>query len=182
MWYTYASFQSQVITFAWEAVLQWEIDEKNPSFNLLYERAPKPPRWVRIFGSFVSASSTIFFKVNHSSRISHLRSRTYSCGNAFNAWKRNQNGWEMMEVAVSSWRVHLNCRSLKTLAETGQSVLSQLGEKGRRWMKGTSLRTCNIWCVVLNSVYASQYTHSHLLSLTSSPCFFSLASSIFFCF
>ncbi|CAG0912888.1 unnamed protein product [Notodromas monacha] len=44
--------EPQMIEFAWNTILQWEIDEKNFSFNFLYDRTPKPPRWVKIFGAF----------------------------------------------------------------------------------------------------------------------------------
>ncbi|XP_066273941.1 sorting nexin-27-like isoform X1 [Branchiostoma lanceolatum] len=41
--------ESQVITFSWEEMTQWEVDDEGMAFCFQYQRGEKKPRWVRIF-------------------------------------------------------------------------------------------------------------------------------------
>ena len=46
--------QSQVIEFAWDDILQFEVDNDQMTFNFEYRREGRKPRWVRIFTPYVS--------------------------------------------------------------------------------------------------------------------------------
>jgi len=47
-------FQSQVIEFSWDDVLQFEVDNDQMTFNFEYRREGRKPRWIRIFTPYVS--------------------------------------------------------------------------------------------------------------------------------
>ena len=50
LWFSlFFNFQTQVIEFAWETIMAWEVDDEGMAFCLQYHRADKPPRWVRIY-------------------------------------------------------------------------------------------------------------------------------------
>jgi len=46
--------QSQVIEFAWDDIIQFEVDSDQMTFNFEYRREGRKPRWVRIFTPYVS--------------------------------------------------------------------------------------------------------------------------------
>jgi hypothetical protein len=52
--------QSQVITFAWSSIIQWDVDDEGMVFAFQYQRPDKPARWVRIFTLYVSLDLLIW--------------------------------------------------------------------------------------------------------------------------
>ena len=53
--------QDQVLRFAWSSIEEYEIDEESMSFNFLYSRDNKKPRWVKIMTNYVRFIHAEFF-------------------------------------------------------------------------------------------------------------------------
>lgn len=54
LFFSFISYQVQVIEFAWKDVKSYEVDEEGMSFNFEYDRPGKKPRLVKIFTQYVS--------------------------------------------------------------------------------------------------------------------------------
>jgi sorting nexin-27 len=46
------TLESQIITFSWSSIVQWDSDDEGMAFAFQYQRPGKPARWVKIFTNY----------------------------------------------------------------------------------------------------------------------------------
>lgn len=50
------ALEAQTVELAWDTVTQWESDDEAMAFCFQYSRPDKPPRWVKVYTPYVSAT------------------------------------------------------------------------------------------------------------------------------